>query len=73
MANRRQLSVSEAKANFRAAMEQIEPLGAVKEHPWAALGLTAAAGVMAGRLKAGFVRKAINAPVLSLAILKKIL
>lgn len=73
MARDRYMSVNEAKANFAAAMDEIHPFKTIKEHPFAAVALTALSGSMLGYVGLKVLRRAILAPNLTMAILKKIL
>lgn len=73
MARDRDMSVNEAKASFAAAMDEIHPLKIIKEHPLAAVALTALSGSLMGYVGLKVLKRAILAPNLTMAILKKIL
>lgn len=78
--NNKKLSVSGAKANFSASMEEAHPLkSTLQTHPMLALGVMAAAGFLVGRAgtkvfkKTGSLAlKTLSAPALPLVIIKKL-
>lgn len=67
------MSVSEAKASFTAAMDEIHPFKTIKERPLAAVALTMLSGSLLGFVGLKVLRRAVLAPNLTMAILKKIL
>lgn len=73
MARNRDMSVNEAKASFAAAMDEIHPFKTIKEHPLAAVALTVLSGSLLGYVGLKVLKRAILAPNLTMAILKKIL
>lgn len=73
MARDKDMSVNEAKANFAAAMDEIHPFKTIKEHPLAAVALTALFGSLLGHVGLKVLKRAMFAPNLTMAILKKIL
>lgn len=74
MSRNKDMSVNEAKASFTAAMDEIRPFNkTIKEHPLAAVALTALSGSLLGYVGLKALKRAILAPNLTMAILKKIL
>lgn len=73
MASDRELSVSEAKANFAAAMDELHPLRIIKERPLAATALTVLSGAVISYAGLKVLKRVLIAPKITLAILKKIL
>lgn len=67
------MSVNEAKANFAAAMDEIHPFKTIKERPLEAVVLTVLSGSLMGYVGLKVLRRALLAPNLTMAILKKIL
>lgn len=73
MASDRDMSVTEAKASFAVAMDEIHPLKTIKERPLAAVALVALSGALLSYVGVKVLKRAFLAPNLAMAILKKIL
>lgn len=71
--NKRKPTLAEAKANFAAAADGLDPLKSLKEHPLLGIGTTTALGALIGFSGLRLMRGPLFRSSLGYMILKKIL